>query len=294
MSKTVLILGASGRFGRSMGIAFERKGWQVRRFDRKRDDLGEATQGVDLIVHGWNPPYHRWGKELPELTRKVITAARDSGATVLLAGNVYVYGPDAPEVFASDTPHLAHNPMGRLRIDMEQAFRNSGVQTILLRAGDFLDTRASGNWFDMIISKPLAKGRIAYPGPLDIPHAWAYLPDYCRAFVELAEKREELPRFTSVNFEGYTLSGRDMARSLGVRAERFNWLPLRLVAPFWPLARRILEMRYLWHKPHRMDGQALRDMLPDFVPTPAAEALQRAASVNIDPDQPVVGADATV
>lgn len=294
MPRTVLILGASGRFGRNMAVAFEREGWQLRRFDRTRGDLAQAADGVDVIVHGWNPPYQRWAKELPDLNRKVIKAARRSGATVLLAGNVYVYGPNAPEVFSPDTPHRAANRMGRLRIDMEQAFRDSGVQTILLRAGDFLDTRASGNWFDMIISKPVAKGHIDYPGPVDIPHAWAYLPDYCRAFVALAEQRNTLPRFTSVNFEGYTLSGREIARSLGVRAGRFNWLPLQLLSPVWPMARRLLEMRYLWHKPHRMDGRALREILPDFVPTPVEEALRRAASVNIDPDKTVVGAGATV
>ncbi|WP_069298374.1 NAD-dependent epimerase/dehydratase family protein [Neptunicoccus sediminis] len=294
MSKTVLILGASGRFGRGMAVAFERKGWRIRRFDRKRDNLAEAASGVDIIVHGWNPPYHRWAKDMPKQTRKVIAAARNSGATVLLAGNVYVYGVDAPEVFSSDTPHQAKNPMGRLRIEMEQAFEESGAPTIILRAGDFLDTRASGNWFDMIISKPVAKGRIAYPGPLEIPRAWAYLPDFCRAFVDLAEKREELPEFTSLNFEGYTLSGQEIAQILGVKTGRFNWLQIYALAPFWPLARRILEMRYIWNKPHRIDGGAFQKIMPDFVSTPAGEALHRAASVNIDPDKPVVRADATV
>ncbi|GGA19450.1 epimerase [Neptunicoccus cionae] len=294
MTKTVLILGASGRFGRSMGVAFERKGWQIRRFDRKRDDLETAAKGVDIIVHGWNPPYHRWAKDMPEQTRMVISAARKSGATVLLAGNVYVYGADAPEVFSSDTPHHAENLMGRLRIELEQALKQSGVPTIILRAGDFLDTKASGNWFDMIVSKPVAKGRIAYPGPVDTTHAWAYLPDFCRAFVELAEKRESLPQFTTLNFEGYTLTGQEMARILGVQAGRFNWLQIYALAPFWPLGRRILEMRYLWHKPHRIDGGAFQKVLPDFVQTPVAEAVHRAASVNIDPDKPMVRTGATV
>lgn len=294
MSQSVLILGATGRFGRNMATAFDAAGWEVRRFDRSRDDLEQASQGVDMIVHGWNPTYDKWETDVPVLTQKVIKAARATGATVLIPGNVYVYGKDAPAVWRSDTPFGATNPMGQIRITMEQAFENSGVRVILLRAGDFIDTEASGNWFDKIIVKSLAKGRFSYPGKRHIPHAWAYLPDYCRAFVALAETRKTLPRYTSLNYEGYTLSGQQMAEILGVRAEQMNWLPIFLIAPFWKMGRCFLQMRYLWNKPHRMDGSAFRAVLPDFRETPVHIALQRAVSFQIDPDQSMIGTGATV
>lgn len=294
MTQTALILGATGRFGRNMALAFENAGWAVRRFDRKTDNLHTAARGADVIVQGWHPSYELWAKDVPVLTKRVIEAAKRSGATVLIPGNVYVYGKDAPAIWREDTPHLADNPLGRIRTTMEAEFAASGVKTIVLRGGDFLDTEPSGNWFDMVIVKNLSKGKFNYPGDTDIPRSWAYLPDMCRAFVMLAEKRAELPVFTTLNYEGYTLSGQQVATMLGVPAQQMSWWPIYLTLPFWKLARPIIEMRYLWNKPHQMDGSALRELLPDFVETPAVEAVLKAASFQIDPDKAVIGGRATV
>ncbi|MFD2853738.1 hypothetical protein ACFSZS_01465 [Seohaeicola zhoushanensis] len=45
MSKTVLILGASGRFGRAAADAFAQAGWTVRNYDRASGDLARAAWG---------------------------------------------------------------------------------------------------------------------------------------------------------------------------------------------------------------------------------------------------------
>ena len=140
----------------------------------------------------------------------MIEAARASGATVIQAANIYVYGEGSPETLGPDTPHAAQNPLGRLRIAMEDRLRSAGIPVILLRAGDFIDTEGSGNWFDRVLLAKLAKGRVEYPGNPDIPHAWAYLPDLGRAAVALAERRAALPRVEEVLFPGYTLTGREL------------------------------------------------------------------------------------
>lgn len=283
MPGTALILGPSGRFARNVAGALAADGWQLRRFERRRDRLPEAARGVDLIVNGWNPPYPRWAAELPGLTAQVIAAARASGATVLQPGNVYVFGADAPDRLAEDTPHRAKNPLGRLRVEMEARLRDAGIPVILLRAGDFLDTEASGNWFDAMIARRVGRGRIAYPGPLDVPHAWAFLPDLARAAAALAERRAQLALFEDVPFPGYTLTGAELAAGLAaalgrpVAARRMAWWPLRLAAPVWPMGRGLLEMRYLWGKPHRLDGAKLRRLLPDHADTPLVAALAQSA-----------------
>ncbi len=295
MTNTVLILGPSGRFGRHTAEAFWNAGWQVRLFDRKSDKLPEAAMGVDLIINGWNPQYDRWSDEIPGLTAQVIEAAKASGATVMIPGNVYVYGADAPERFAAETPHGAQNTLGRIRREMERAYRDAGVKTIILRAGDFLDTEASGNWFDKVIAKDIAKGKMTYPGPLDRPHAWAYLPDLAKAAVEIAERREGLSTFADIPFPGYTLSGQDLHKGVetalgrSIKLNRMMWLPLYLVRPFWHLAKHLIEMRYLWSKPHHLDGSAFDAVLPEFVPTPLETALVSVLEPNIHPDKPVSG-----
>ncbi len=282
MTQTVLILGANGRFGRNAAQQFTRAGWDVRRFDRAQDTLGDAARGVDVIVNAWNPVYTDWQKLVAGQTEQVIKTARQTGATVIVPGNVYVFGPQQPGPWSEATPHAARNPLGQVRVEMEAAYRRSGVRTIILRAGDFIDTRASGNWFDKVMIKTLNKGVFTYPGNPDIAHAWAYLPDLCRAAVQLAEMRDSLPVFADIAFPGFTATGAEIASVLAqvtgtsVRVKPMRWLPIQIARPFWRLAGCFLEMRYLWDTAHQLDGALFHSLLPRFKATPLDQALASA------------------
>lgn len=289
MTGTALILGGHGRFGQTAAEAFRNAGWEVRLYDRSAGDLSAAAMGADILVNGWNPKYPDWAAQVPGLTAQVIAAARASGATVLIPGNIYVFGKDAPEGFGPGVPHDADNPLGRIRIDLERSYRDSGVPVILLRAGDFLDSYASGNWFDSQMAPSLRKGVLTYPGDPDVPHAWAWLPDMARAAVALAERRRDLPRYAEINFPGYTLTGTDLAALCGkvlcrkVQVKRMAWWPLRVARPFWRMAGPLLEMRYLWTKPHHLTRASFDAVLPGFEETPPEEALAAAIASVLSP-----------
>lgn len=294
MTGTALILGASGRFGRNAAEAFWNAGWRVKEFDRATDTLMTASQDVDVIVNGWNPPYTKWARDVPPMTRQVIAAAEANGATVIIPGNIYGYGQGSGPTLDENTPMTAQNPLGRIRIDMESAYRNASCQTIILRAGDYIDTQASGNWFDQIITAKAAKGRITAPGDTAIPHAWAYLPDLACAAVRLAEKRADLQQFEDIPFAGHTLSLEDI-RALVAKAtgrpqtlKKLNWLPIQIASPFWPMGRALLEMRYLWNMPHSLDHTYFNALLPGFTPTDPLTAVTRAVRhFDIHPNQSV-------
>lgn len=283
MKKRVLVLGATGRFGRHAMQALTECGHDCRAFDRAHGDLAREARGVDLVVNAWNPPYPDWRRDIPANTRRVIEALTGTDVRLVVPGNVYVFGPDSAPPWGARSPHRATNPMGRLRIEMEQAFRDSGIRTLILRCGDFIDTEPAGNWFDGVIAKDAARGRLRYPGDPEVEHAWAYLPDVARALAGLVEQDDALGRFADVPFPGYTLSGRELAdavaRVIGreVRLRPMPWWALRLASPFWPMGARLLEMRYLWSLPHRLDGSELARLLPDYRDTPLPEALRHAA-----------------
>ncbi|WP_420861605.1 epimerase [Algirhabdus cladophorae] len=293
MENTVLILGGSGRFGRNATEAFKAAGWEVRQFDRATDNLWDAAWGASVIVNAWNPVYYDWARDLGPLNAQVIEVATASKSTVILPGNIYNFGRDMPSILGDDTPQNATTGLGRLRVDVEAAYRASSVQTIVLRAGDFLEKDASGNWFDKVIAPPLSKMKITYPGALDVIHSWAYLPDMARAAVLLAERRKSLPSFVDIPFEGYSLTARDLAagfsEALGktVTPKQMGWLPIWVAQPFWPLAKHLLEMRYLWDTPHQIDGSVLDQFCPEFRATPLVDALRYIAQDYVHPDQPV-------
>ncbi|HHS94289.1 MAG TPA: epimerase [Rhodobacterales bacterium] len=283
MTQTILILGGSGRFGRHATQAFNAAGWQVRQFDRKSDSLDAAMKGVDVVLNAWSPPgYHQWDDALVQRHGDVARIAAQSGATVILPGNVYVFGPDAPGPWREDTPHLAQNPLARIRQQIETAYRESAGQAIILRCGDFIDHEKTGNWFESYITPGVPKGVLRYPGDPAVDHAWAYLPDAARAAVALAEKRATLGRFENVPFPGYTLTGHELAAAIAqatghaIAVKPFGWPMMQLVRPFMPVLKGVFEMRYLWSLPHRLDGTRFAELVPDFEPTPLDEALRQA------------------
>jgi len=301
MSHTVLVLGAGGRFGRAAVDAFRDAGCQVRAFRRSWQgvavpagvepvagnafDAGvvsAAAAGCAVIVNALNPPYPRWRQDLPHLTDSVIRAARASGATVTLPSNVYNYGAGMPARLTEETPQAPTTRKGRLRAEMEQTYAQAaddGVQTIILRAGDFIERQRTGNWFDSHIAAKVAQGRALYPGPLDRVHAWAYLPDMARAMAALAAIRAQLARFETFGFAGYALTGRElidaMERAAGqpLKVSGVPWPLFRLLGLVSPMLREVVEMAYLWRVPHTIDGNRLATTLPDFRPTPLDAAI---------------------
>ena len=299
MAKRVLILGARGRLGRAAHSAFHAAGWTVTAFARHPlstdtdadwfygnafdpKPVAAASEGADVIVNALNPPYHHWSHALPRITTSVLAAARVTGASVLIPGNVYNYGEAMPALLNEQTPHHPTTRKGRLREDMEAAYRDAaqdGIQTIVVRAGDFIERAKTGNWFDTYLTQRISKGVLTYPGPTDLPHAWAYLPDLGRAMAQVAHRRTDLSMFESIGFPGHTFTGaelRDHAATLlgrPVRIRAFPWTMLRLMAIFSPMLREVVEMRYLWNRPHAIDGTKFRRLCPDFAATPLRDVL---------------------
>ena len=281
--KTVLVLGSNGLFGSHAAAAFAAAGWHVRRYTRG-DDMTSAAMGADVIVNALNPPnYHDWARLIPQITDQVIAAGLASGATVLVPGNVYVYGTE-PGPWNADTPHRPVSRKGAIRMRMEADYRaaaNRGLRTIILRGGDFLAPGSGRSVMDILVLKHLAKGRVTAVGDPSARRAYAYLPDMARAGVALTELRDSLPAFADIPFAGDVFSIEDLTRSLerlsgrNLRIVPFPWLVMRLAAPVWELARELLEMRYLYNLPHALDPAPLRNLLPEFGQTPLDTILGR-------------------
>lgn len=282
MAKTVLILGASGKIGKHSAEAFAKAGWQVRKFNRNTDDLMQCAKGADVIVNGFNPAgYKGWSTIVPKYTADVIRAAKASGATVIVPGNVYNFG-DTPGEWGPTTPQIAKTRKGRLRIEMEESYQRAaqdGVQTIVLRAGDFLDPNREGTLMNLVTLSKIDKSVVTTLGPTDVEHAYCYLPDWARAAVALAEKRTELGAFEDIPLPGANFTIDELCEEIStatgrkITTTKFPWWLMRLASPFWTLAYELLEMRYLNEIPHRLSGARLAEVLPEFRPTPRRDIM---------------------
>lgn len=297
MAGTVLVLGANGNFGAACAAAFGAVGWTVRRY-RRGSEMNAAAIGADVIVNGLNPPnYHAWGRLIPEITAGAIAAAKASGATLIVPGNVYNFG-IAPGPWSEDTPQNPVSRKGRIRTEMEQTYRwaaRDGVQVIILRGGDFIDAGRSSTIMGRVTLSGLRRGRITAMGAPDVTRAYAYLPDLARAAVALAGERNHLAALEDVPFPGHAFSTNDLADAINrltgrqPKVVRFGWWQLTLASPFWELARELREMRYLYDIPHRLDGAKFARLVPGFRPTPfdtvIAAHLPPSGQVDVNPDK---------
>jgi nucleoside-diphosphate-sugar epimerase len=249
-------------------------------------DVVAAAEGAQLIVHGANPPgYRNWaGLQMPMLTA-TIAAARASGARIVFPGTVYNYGPDAFPSLNEASPQNPLTRKGAIRVQMEQALvqaSKEGVKVLIVRAGDFFGPKPGNNWLSQALvkpGKPIAS--VSYPGPLAIPHAWAYLPDVAETMVRLAV-RHDLADFETFHMRGQTLTGEAVAAALSQAAgrrlavHRLPWIAIKAMAPFNESMREMLEMRYLWDQPVLLDNAKLVARLGEEPHTPIVTALRSA------------------
>ncbi|MGU7773079.1 NAD-dependent epimerase/dehydratase family protein [Burkholderia sp. MR1-5-21] len=304
-----LVLGATGGIGGEVARQLRDAGWQVRALQRvlesatlQRDGLTwirgdaldreavmQAARGCSVIVHAVNPPgYRRWSELVLPMVDNTIAAAASAGATVVLPGTVYNFGADAFPVLLEDAPQHPSTRKGAIRVELErrlQAATAQGVRTIVVRAGDFFGPRAVSNWFSLGLVKP---GRpvaaVSVPGRPGVGHQWSYVPDVARAMVELIERRDMLEPFARFHLGGHwDADGTQMAQAVCRVAQRhglrpalrkFPWWFVWAASPFVTTLRELLEMRYLWREPIRMDNARVTAVLGREPVTPLDTAVE--------------------
>jgi len=307
---TALVIGATGGVGGEVARTLLARGWRVRALNRNPETAAKsasglagvewvrgdamdraavtaAAKGAALIVHGANPPgYRNWrGLALPML-EATIAAAKASGARILFPGTVYNFGPDAGSVVDERSPQHPVTRKGAIRVQMEQRLEGAardGVKVIIVRAGDYFGPRTSANsWFSQVFAQPGQPVRMMFrPGPAKIGHAWGYLPDLAETMTRLVERADDLADFEVFHFGGHwTQPGADMPSAVRRVLNRpnlpvlpFPWPVITLVSPFMETFREMLEMRYLWRQPLRLDNAKLVAFLGAEPHTPLDRAV---------------------
>jgi nucleoside-diphosphate-sugar epimerase len=317
ISKTALILGANGRLGRAVLDAFVAAGWDVLAQARRpmqnlpaaarqlgidmsnTHAIATAARGASIVVYAVNPPYTEWDEKLLPFARQGMDIAERLGALFMLPGNVYAFGEKMPVRLIESTMPRPTTKKGEQRAALEhemQARIQRGLRSAVIRAGDFFGG-GTGNWFDQAIVKSIAQGKLVYPGPTNLVHAWAYLPDLARAFVGIAEldldgnlnapvtrhytspQTSTIGSFKKIHFTGHNVTGAALLDAIEAAAKRLNvtttqfkragipWWLIRLVGIVNPTWRELAKMSYLWRVPHAVESTSLADLLPGLVHT---------------------------
>ncbi len=314
--RTALVLGAAGGVGGEIARQLLDAGWDVRALRRgtttptptttpplfddgiqwragdalDRDDVMRAARGCSVIVHAVNPPgYRRWADWVLPMIDNTIAAAIALGATIVLPGTVYNYGPDALPTLAEDAPQHPMTRKGAIRVELERRLEKAsraGARVVIVRAGDFFGPRARSNWFSQGLVKPGSSvRRIGYPGRRGIGHQWAYLPDVARTVVALLDRRDTLDAFARFHMAGHwDNDGTRMNEAIrrvvlartgkAPRVATFPWWLVSIASPFITTCRELQEMRYLWNVPVQMTNEKLVSILGREPHTPLDQAVE--------------------
>ncbi|MGF7148440.1 nucleoside-diphosphate-sugar epimerase [Sphingomonas zeicaulis] len=306
---TALVLGVTGGIGSATACALLRHGWNVVAMARdagKRallppddpragmswvkgdaadpDAVRRAAEGAQAIIHAVNPPgYRDWDRLVLPMIDSSITAARTTGARIVLPGTIYNYGPDAFPDLVEDAPQNPLTAKGRIRVELERRLEAAGVPVLIVRFGDFFGGKEGNNWFRQGLVTPGTRlAAITDPGRKGVGHAWAYLPDAAETIGQLLGRADTLDRFARFHFAGHwDADGGTMIRAIAAAlgrpdmpVKRLPWPLLGLAGLVQQMPRELHRMRYIWRTPIRLDNRRLVSVLGSEPHTPLAEAVK--------------------
>lgn len=308
-ARTALIIGATGNFGGHATMALIKRGWTIRALARdpaaaskkagprmpiawiKGDamsaaDVLAAAKGADVIVHGANPPgYKNWRGLAVPMLENTIAAAKAHHARIVFPGNVYNFAPDSGAAINEVAPQAPVTRKGKIRVEMEEMLRAAtleGARVLVVRAGDFYGPAGPNSVLGWLVNRRRNRMTSVYaPGPANVGHAFAYLPDLGETTARLLDREADLADFEVYHFKGHFTRG---AQGLAEAIRRVSGQPrlpiqpfpypmIYALSPFVEMFRELLEMRYLWRHPIGLSNAKLVAFLGEEPHTPLDAAI---------------------
>lgn len=244
-----------------------------------------VTQDAGVVYQCAQPAYTDWPARFPPLQAAVVDGAAASGAKLVVAENLYMYGPTGGRPLREDLPHGATGKKGvtraRMAAQLLEAHRAGKVRVAIARASDFYGEGVLNSWMGDVVFGSLIRGKAAKVlGDPDLPHTVTYVGDFGRAMVVLGERDEALGQAWHVPSSEPEITTRAMieriAREIGVAA-RISAMPrpvFRVVSLFHPILREFRELEYQAREPYVVDHSKFVGAFGD-ISTPIDEAIRR-------------------
>ncbi|WP_100445182.1 NAD-dependent epimerase/dehydratase family protein [Glycomyces xiaoerkulensis] len=295
MSELHVVLGATGAIGAAVVAELTDRGHRVRAVSRNGGDPDgfkadvattegavAACEGADVVYQCAQPPYAGWTERFPGLVDAVLTGVEAAGAKLVMADNLYVYGPvDGP--MTEDHPYEAAYPKGRVRAEIDRlilrAHDSGRIRAALGRASDYYGPGGVATILGPNVFAAAVEGRtIRWVGDLDQPHTVSYLPDIAAALATLGEhdhadgRAWHLPAADAVTGREFlalvraAAGGSPRSAGLGRGAER-------LIGLFNPTVRELAETRYQRDRPFVVDDSAFREAFGPVQVTPHEDGV---------------------
>ena len=247
------------------------------------DALGDAT----IALQTSQPPYPKWGDEFPALQLSVIAAAAATGAKIVLADNLYMYGSGDGGTITDDTAETPISAKGEVRKAMADealaAHADGRVQLALTRPSNYV-----GAGYELtrtlLTDRARAGKAMQVLGRLNQPHSFSYVPDVARAMADIALADDAYGRaWILPAMEPVTQRELCDALWTGVgqegpaKVQALRGRGARAIGLFNPMVRASIEMLYEWDEPFVVRARDFEQRF-GWTATPFAEAAAETAA----------------
>jgi nucleoside-diphosphate-sugar epimerase len=243
--------------------------------------LSRLARGATALFNCAAPPYHRWPLDWPPLAAALLDAAEATGAVLVSAGNLYLYGPvDGPL-----TEELPARPAGpkahvRARIWQDALARHEAdrIRTADVRASDHVGAGSQSLLTAAVLPRVLTGRRASVPADLDAPRSWTAVTDVARTLVAVADDERtwgrawHVPSATPLSIRELVTQSCALAAAPPPRLSAMPGFVLWLGGLGNPLVRELRETQYQFRRPFVMDSSAATEAL-GITPTPIEESL---------------------
>lgn len=233
---------------------------------RDGEGLARLSDGASVIFMCAMASYTSWPTDFPPIMEGVVAATEGIKARLVVLGNIYGYGQNAPSPLVETAPLAPTSIKGRVRTAMWEQALNAGVPALEVRASDYLGDGA-GSLFTLAALPPLLAGKpVTVPGDLDVIHPWSFTRDVARTLVAAAHYAGDWGR--AFHVPSQHVSVRDLANCFAKLAgapvpdlRALDEEELGDLAGKDALMREIAEMAYLFRDPLRLDASDTERLL---------------------------------
>ncbi|MEP3297063.1 MAG: NAD-dependent epimerase/dehydratase family protein [Pseudoruegeria sp.] len=305
MTSKYLIIGATGAIGHAFATALQDTGEKATLLvpDRKKatalfDDaagftivegnsndivlLKSAAEGAEYVFHGANVSYDRWVKEMPVMTRNVIDAAEQSGATVIFPGNNYNFGP-IEQPISEFTPFNPSTSLGKVRVELERMLQRASdqgrIRTLVVRMAEVWGPNVTNKQFAPVFENAIKGKPMPWLISIEPAQQLLYAPDAGRAIVALIQRGEHKD-YEVVNIGGTLVPSiqswlEQIAEGAGTPAKikvvpKFMASVLGLI---FPVMREVASLSYKYETSVILNEAKFRAAFPGFAYTPMEDAI---------------------
>lgn len=295
-----VVLGASGGTGRAIVDELARQGRRVRAVSRREidglpagvehvnadlydlADAARAVAGATVVYHAAQPAYDQWAGNFERLNASVGDAATATGARLVFADNLYMYGPGSSPM-RETTPQRAADRKGALRIrlaaELLARHERGELEVAIGRSSDYFGPHGENTGAgERVFAAMLAGKAAATVGSIDVERSFSYLPDLARAMVVLGDRDEaagrawHLPVTDPMTVRAF-LERAFAAAGTPAKIRVDGPLMLKVAGLFMPMAREVGVVMYQWTAPFVSDWSAFEAAFGPFERTPLDEAL---------------------